>query len=114
MPAEPGPPEVPLTSADDIRRATVGPVIFRKAPMVLVAYDPGWSAMFEREASRIRAALDSLAMRVEHVGSTSVPGLAAKPIIDIVLPVPAPLTRLRTCRPSRSWLARQRRARAAS
>jgi GrpB-like predicted nucleotidyltransferase (UPF0157 family) len=87
MPAEPGPPEVPLTSAEDIRRATVGPMIFRKAPIVLVAYDPGWSAMFEREASRIRAALDSLAMRVEHVGSTSVPGLAAKPIIDIVLAV---------------------------
>jgi GrpB-like predicted nucleotidyltransferase (UPF0157 family) len=44
--------------------------------------------MFDREASRIQAALASLAIRVEHVGSTSVPGLAAKPIIDIVLAVP--------------------------
>ena len=88
MPAEPGPPEVPMTSEEDIRRATVGPVVFRDAPIVLVAYDPGWPAMFDREAGRIRAALDRLAIRVEHVGSTSVPGLAAKPIIDIVLAVP--------------------------
>jgi GrpB-like predicted nucleotidyltransferase (UPF0157 family) len=63
-------------------------VVFRNAPIVLVAYDPRWPAMFDREASRIRAALASLAIRVDHVGSTSVPGLAAKPIIDIVLSVP--------------------------
>jgi GrpB-like predicted nucleotidyltransferase (UPF0157 family) len=88
MPAEPRSPEVPLTSEEDIRRATIGPVVFRNAPIVLVAYDPRWPAMFDREASRIRAALASLAIRVDHVGSTSVPGLAAKPIIDIVLAVP--------------------------
>jgi GrpB-like predicted nucleotidyltransferase (UPF0157 family) len=87
MSAEP-PREVPLTSEEDIRRATVGPVVFRNAPIVLVDYDPRWPAMFDREASRIRAALASLAIRLEHVGSTSVPGLAAKPIIDIVLGVP--------------------------
>src|SRR5215469_11189904 len=88
MAAEPEPCEVPMTSEQDIRRATVGPVVFRDAPIVLVAYDPGWPAMFDREAGRIRAALDRLAIRVEHVGSTSVPGLAAKPIIDIVVAVP--------------------------
>jgi GrpB-like predicted nucleotidyltransferase (UPF0157 family) len=88
MPAEPGPPEVPMTSEEDIRRATIGPVVFRNAPIVLVGYDPRWPAMFDREADRIRSALASLAIRVEHVGSTSVPGLAAKPIIDIVLAVP--------------------------
>ena len=88
MPAEPGPNEAPLTSEENIRRATVGPVVFRDAPIVLVAYDPRWPTLFDREASRIRAALASLAIRVEHVGSTSVPGLAAKPIIDIVLAVP--------------------------
>jgi GrpB-like predicted nucleotidyltransferase (UPF0157 family) len=88
MPAEPGPREVPLTSDEDIRRGTVGPVVFHNAPIVLADYDPRWPAMFDREASRIRAALASLAIRVEHVGSTSVPGLAAKPIIDIVLAVP--------------------------
>jgi GrpB-like predicted nucleotidyltransferase (UPF0157 family) len=88
MAAEPEPREVPLTSEEDIRRATVGPVVFRDSPIVLVDYDPRWPEMFDREASRIRAALASLAIRLEHVGSTSVPGLAAKPIIDIVLAVP--------------------------
>ncbi len=87
MPAEPESREVPLTSEEDIRRGTVGPVVFHNAPIVLVAYDPRWPAMFDREAKRIRAALASLAIRVEHVGSTSVPGLAAKPIIDMVLEV---------------------------
>jgi GrpB-like predicted nucleotidyltransferase (UPF0157 family) len=77
-----------MTSEEDIRRATIGPVVFRNAPIVLVAYDPRWPAMFDRQADRIRIALASLAIRVEHVGSTSVPGLAAKPIIDIVLAVP--------------------------
>src|SRR5262249_22637406 len=51
-------------------------------------YDPGWPVLFAREAARIRAALGDCAVQVEHVGSTSVPGLAAKPIIDIVLAVP--------------------------
>jgi GrpB-like predicted nucleotidyltransferase (UPF0157 family) len=88
MPAEPMPHEVRQTSEEDIRQATIGPVVFRNAPIVLADYDPRWPAMFDREASRIRAALASLAIRIEHVGSTSVPGLAAKPIIDIVLAVP--------------------------
>lgn len=88
MPAGPTPPEVPVTSDEHIQRGTVGPVVFRDAPIVLVDYDPQWPAMFDREASRIRAALARLAIRIEHVGSTSVPGLAAKPIIDIVLVVP--------------------------
>jgi len=88
MPAEPTRRDEPLTSDEDIRRGTVGPVVFHNAPIVLVDYDPQWPVMFDREASRIRAALASLAIRVEHVGSTSVPGLAAKPIIDIVLAVP--------------------------
>jgi len=88
VPAEPEPGDVQLTSEEDIRRGTVGPVVVHNAPIVLVAYDPRWPAMFDREAIRIRAALASLAIRVEHVGSTSVPGLAAKPIIDIVLAVP--------------------------
>jgi GrpB-like predicted nucleotidyltransferase (UPF0157 family) len=57
-------------------------------PIVLVAYDPEWPARFEREAERIRSALGDKALLLEHAGSTSVPGLAAKPIIDIVLAVP--------------------------
>jgi len=88
VPAEPEPSEKPLTSEEEIRRATVGPVVFGDVPIVLVSYDPRWPAIYDREASRIRTALASLAIRVEHVGSTSVPGLAAKPIVDIVLAVP--------------------------
>lgn len=53
----------------------------------VVEYDPRWPALFEREASRIRQALGDRALRIEHTGSTSVPGLAAKPVIDIVLVV---------------------------
>ena len=57
-------------------------------PIVLVEYDEAWAARFEREAKRIRAALGVRALLVEHAGSTAVPGLAAKPIIDVVLAVP--------------------------
>ena len=49
----------------------------------IVEYDPCWEQKFEREAAAIRGALGSVAVRVDHVGSTSVPGLSAKPIIDI-------------------------------
>lgn len=47
--------------------------------------DPSWRERFAREAERIRSALGPLARRIEHVGSTAVPGLPAKPIIDIDL-----------------------------
>ncbi len=53
--------------------------------IVLSPYDPAWAATYETLAARIRAALGPIATAVEHVGSTSVPGLAAKPIIDINL-----------------------------
>ncbi len=55
----------------------------------LAEYDPAWPERYEREAARIRAALGPRVRRLEHVGSTSVPGLIAKPIIDIVLEVPS-------------------------
>jgi len=54
----------------------------------LVDYDPAWPGLFAREAERIRAALGERAVLLEHTGSTSVPGLAAKPIIDMTLAVP--------------------------
>jgi GrpB-like predicted nucleotidyltransferase (UPF0157 family) len=56
-------------------------------PVRLVDYDSAWPALFDREAARIRHALGDRASLVEHVGSTSVRGLLAKPIIDIVLAV---------------------------
>ena len=59
-----------------------------QAAIQLDEYSEKWPARFEREAATIRRALGSTAVLVEHVGSTSIPGLAAKPIIDIVLAVP--------------------------
>lgn len=50
-------------------------------------YDPRWPELFQLEADRIQSLLGSRALRIEHAGSTSVPGLAAKPIIDLVLEV---------------------------
>jgi GrpB protein len=51
--------------------------------ITLVPYDPAWPIMFEVEANQIRGVFRDLALRVEHVGSTAVPGLSAKPVIDI-------------------------------
>jgi GrpB-like predicted nucleotidyltransferase (UPF0157 family) len=50
----------------------------------LVRYDSTWPARFEAEAERIERACDGLPIRLEHIGSTAVPGLAAKPVIDIL------------------------------
>lgn len=55
--------------------------------ITVAEYDPRWTEMFAREAERIRAALGERALQIEHAGSTAVPGLAAKPVIDIVLAV---------------------------
>ena len=57
------------------------------ARVYLAPYDAEWPRLFEREAARIRSALGERALLVEHVGSTSIPGLAAKPKIDIDLAV---------------------------
>jgi GrpB-like predicted nucleotidyltransferase (UPF0157 family) len=54
----------------------------------LSTYHPAWPALYEREAARVLGALGRRVIRLEHVGSTSVAGLASKPIIDIVLEVP--------------------------
>jgi GrpB-like predicted nucleotidyltransferase (UPF0157 family) len=55
--------------------------------IVVVDYDPGWPLRFERERRSIAEALGSRAQMIVHAGSTSVPGLAAKPIIDILVSV---------------------------
>ncbi len=60
-----------------------------KDPVVLVDYDPTWPQRFERLAARASAALHPISCRVEHVGSTSVPGLPAKPVIDLDVVVAA-------------------------
>jgi GrpB-like predicted nucleotidyltransferase (UPF0157 family) len=53
----------------------------------IVGYDSQWPSVYRAQELRIRAALEERALAVEHVGSTSVPGLAAKPVIDVHLTV---------------------------
>lgn len=75
-------------SDEEIEAAVVTGSIVHDDTIDLAGYDETWVEQFAREVGRIRAALGAIALAVEHVGSTSVPGLAAKPIIDIVLTVP--------------------------
>lgn len=76
-----------MTSEADLRAVTIGEPDRLDGQVRIVDYDPRWPAIFEREAARIRGALGARALLLQHVGSTSVPGLAAKPRIDIVLAV---------------------------
>lgn len=55
--------------------------------IVVRDHDPTWSAMFEQERARVHGALGSMVITIEHMGSTAVPGLAAKPIIDLLVGV---------------------------
>jgi GrpB-like predicted nucleotidyltransferase (UPF0157 family) len=79
--------ERPPTRDEEIAAAWIGPPEVLDTPIALAEYDPHWPALFEREAARIRRALGDRALLVEHVGSTAVPRLAAKPRIDVVLVV---------------------------
>lgn len=58
-----------------------------KRPLVIADYDPAWPASYAQHERRIRDALGPAAIEVHHIGSTSVPGLAAKPIIDVLVTV---------------------------
>ena len=73
---------------DEIRAAWVTEPPRLVGRIKVADYDPAWPRLFQREAERIRAVLGQRVVQLEHVGSTSVPGLAAKPIIDILLVVP--------------------------
>ena len=68
-----------------LREVIIGEV--EPQAIVIADYDPTWPRRFRREEARVRAALGEAALSVEHIGSTSVPGLAAKPIVDILLAV---------------------------
>jgi GrpB-like predicted nucleotidyltransferase (UPF0157 family) len=86
QPATPEPSKrLPMTDAQ-IRAVTVGEVD-PPVRITLAEYDPTWPVLYAREAARIQAALGDRALLLEHVGSTSVPGLAAKPRIDVLLVV---------------------------
>lgn len=85
------PPELTQREVGDENQhavAWVGEHAPPSQPILVVEPDPGWPAAYERAAERIVAALGDTIVRIEHVGSTSVPGLPAKPILDIDVQVP--------------------------
>lgn len=57
----------------------------RSESVELVEYDPGWAELFERERVALGRIFDGDAVAIEHIGSTSVPGLCAKPIVDVLI-----------------------------
>jgi GrpB-like predicted nucleotidyltransferase (UPF0157 family) len=73
---------------EQIQASAVGGQAPLIGPIVIAEYDPQWPQLFERERERVHAALGERVLLLEHVGSTSVPGLAAKPRIDLLLVVP--------------------------
>jgi GrpB-like predicted nucleotidyltransferase (UPF0157 family) len=77
---------------DTRRRADVTDVRLvggvEKRELFLVDYDPAWVDLYSTHAARVWSAIGNVAEAVEHIGSTSVPGLAAKPIIDVLVTVP--------------------------
>ena len=87
--ADPLPPTTRRETTDEELEAIwVEPVPRIDGPITLVDYDPAWPGLYESEQTRIVGILGERVVRIEHTGSTSVPGLAAKPIIDITLVVP--------------------------
>jgi GrpB-like predicted nucleotidyltransferase (UPF0157 family) len=79
--------EHPPRSYEELAAVRIGPPDVLDGPITLADYDPAWAELYALEADCIRVALGNRALLIEHVGSTSVPGLAAKPRIDIVLAV---------------------------
>jgi len=75
------------TSDEELAEVTLGEPDVINSSILLVESDPHWPLLFEQERSRIVKVLGSCALAVEHVGSTSVKALPAKPIIDILLVV---------------------------
>ncbi|HEX8728899.1 MAG TPA: GrpB family protein [Ktedonobacterales bacterium] len=77
----------PPSTEEQILAARVGPTTPLNSVITLAEYDPAWPQVYAQKAAAIRVALGERALLLEHVGSTSVPGLAAKPLIDILLVV---------------------------
>lgn len=74
-------------SDEYIQKVVVSGKVEHNQTIVLKPYDENWPVLFEREKQRISTILEDKALMIEHIGSTSVPGLIAKPIIDILLVV---------------------------
>jgi GrpB-like predicted nucleotidyltransferase (UPF0157 family) len=74
-------------SEDYLDSVTINERVPLNGAVQLAAHDPSWASDFVSIAESIRKALDCRVIRLEHVGSTSVPGLVAKPVIDIAMTV---------------------------
>jgi len=86
---EPLPPTTrKVTSEEELKQIVIGGPRRVDGPITIAEYDPAWPALYAREEARIRSILGDRVVEIHHTGSTSVPGLAAKPIIDITLVVP--------------------------
>ena len=77
----------PENTKERLAAVTIGERLPLNSTVYLAPSDRRWPAMYEQLASRVREALGAKALLLEHTGSTSVPGLSAKPIIDMVLAV---------------------------
>jgi GrpB-like predicted nucleotidyltransferase (UPF0157 family) len=77
-----------VRSDEELAAVRIGPPELLNSQIYLAPYDPDWPRLFKREAARIRSALGEGARVLEHAGSTAIPGLSAKPRIDIILGVP--------------------------
>jgi GrpB-like predicted nucleotidyltransferase (UPF0157 family) len=75
----------PPRSPHDVATITVGEIEPLSGPIDFVEYDADWPALYAREEARIRSILGDRVRRIAHTGSTSIAGLAAKPIIDITM-----------------------------
>jgi len=64
------------------------PLGLRRGQVIVVPYDPRWPILFEEASAELRAVLGTSILDVHHVGSTAVPGLCAKPILDVMVSVP--------------------------
>ena len=86
---DPVPPRTfKVTSEEELQTMWIDGAPRHDAPITLAEYDPQWPALYAREEARIRSVLGDRVVEIHHTGSTSVPGLAAKPVIDITLVVP--------------------------
>ena len=81
-----------IKSHEYLKSVTIGKPQSAKDGIIIVDYDPNWPIVFESLKKDIDHAFKDIPHQVEHVGSTSVPGLCAKPIIDMVLTISNPKT----------------------
>lgn len=74
-----------MSAAEYLKEVTVGEAFIHNQKIKSEEYNMNWAVLFQAEAKKIEAALKGRTLQLEHVGSTSAPGLCAKPVIDILL-----------------------------